>query len=291
MHDLLELMNKHPVVPFIRESDFAAVRKPWRVPERRLLDYLLIYIKEGECRFTIDGTEHLFAGGEFCFIQPGSVADLEGRTDTVTPFAHLDIFYHPDRELSFPTKPGQVDLTAYLHLMQPRLNDIYGVDLPVRLQPRSPSSFADTFLDMIRLWQHRNPVMQLKAQKLATELIIAVLEDHHPTKAQRTAAPSLSWINSYLSFHLAEPLSVQDMANRANLSVSRFTALFKQLYGVAPHQYLLELRIRHAQDLLETTDLPQEVIASYCGFADVHHFSKAFKKRTGSAPGAVRTKR
>lgn len=272
MHDLPELMNKHPVVPFIRESDFAAERKPWRVPERRLLDYLLIYIKEGYCRFKVDGVEHFFEGGEFCFIQPGSVADLEGLTDTVTPFAHFDIFYHPDRELSFPTKPGQVDLSAYLHLMQPRLNDVYGVDIPVRLQPRSTSSFADKFVDMIRLWHHRNPMTQLKAQNVATELVIAILEDHHPSKSQRPPAPSLSWINSYLSFHLAEPLSVQDMAKRANLSTSRFTALFKRQYGVSPHQYLLELRIRHAQDLLETTDLLQEVIASYCGFADVHHF-------------------
>jgi transcriptional regulator GlxA family with amidase domain len=40
----------------------------------------------------------------------------------------------------------------------------------------------------------------------------------------------------------------------------------------------LQLRIEQAQELLHTTDLPQRDIAEYYGFADVHHFSKAFKR-------------
>ena len=41
-----------PVVPYIREADFA-IRKPWYTPPRRLLDYLLLYVQEGECQ--VDG--------------------------------------------------------------------------------------------------------------------------------------------------------------------------------------------------------------------------------------------
>jgi transcriptional regulator GlxA family with amidase domain len=51
----------------------------------------------------------------------------------------------------------------------------------------------------------------------------------------------------------------------------------------------LRLRIEHAQELLRTTDLLQRDIAAYCGFADVHHFSKAFKRITQLPPGAYRT--
>lgn len=51
----------------------------------------------------------------------------------------------------------------------------------------------------------------------------------------------------------------------------------------------LRLRIEHARELLRTTDLPQRDIAQYCGFADVHHFSKAFKRLTRLPPGAYRT--
>jgi transcriptional regulator GlxA family with amidase domain len=79
------------------------------------------------------------------------------------------------------------------------------------------------------------------------------------------------------------------MARRANLSPSRFAAVFRQHFGLSPHQYFLRLRIEHAQELLRTTDLPQRDIAAYCGFADVHHFSKAFKRITRLPPGVYRT--
>ena len=50
----------------------------------------------------------------------------------------------------------------------------------------------------------------------------------------------------------------------------------------------LRLRIEQAQELLRTTDLPQRDIAEYYGFADIHHFSKAFKRITRLPPGAFR---
>jgi AraC-like DNA-binding protein len=290
LYDLLELILKQPIVPFIRQSEYA-VRKPWKSPKRRLLDYLLIYIQEGNCQFWVDDMKYRFQGGDFCLIQPGSTNDLEGLTDTITPYAHFDIFYNADREASFPTMAGQIDLTAYEHLLQPRLNDIYGIDVPVRLQPRNPNKFRDLLLQIVELWQYREPLSQLKAQHLTTELIIILLEDHSLTKPPiNNSQLSFNWITSYFSFHLSEPITLQDMAARANMSPSRFSALFKKRFGTSPHQYLLDMRIRHARELLETTDLPQEKISAYCGFADIHHFSKAIKKRTGSPPGSFRNK-
>lgn len=287
--ELSDKASRPPVVPFIRESNFAP-RKPWHYPERRLLDYLLVYIQEGQCRFRVDGTDYDFGAGEFCLVQPNSLVDLEGLTDTKTPFAHFDVFYTPDRERSFPTRPGQTDLTAYRDLLQPRLKEVFGFDIPVRLQPRYPKRLGETMLHMVELWQHREPIVQLKAQQAATEIVIAILEDHAPSAASvNWAMPEFEWITSYFSFHLSEPLSIEDMARRAHLSPSRFTLLFRQRYGQSPYQYLLAMRVHHAQDLLRTTSLSQEEIAAYCGFSDIHHFSKSFKKRTGLTPGAWRS--
>ncbi|TVY10899.1 AraC family transcriptional regulator [Paenibacillus cremeus] len=287
---LSDLLEQSPMVPYIRESNFA-VRSPWMMPERRLLDYLLVYIQEGTCVFRIDGHDYEFTSGEFCLIQPNSTNLLEGRTNTITPFAHLDIFYSPLREQSFPTRAGQLDLTAYRHLMQPRLNDLTGIDIPIRLAPKRPVQFREAFLNMVECWQHRDPLLQLKAQTLASEIVLAILEDHtKPHETVRLAPQSLNWITSFFSFHLSEPLSIAEMAQRANLSPSRFSAVFKAQFGVPPHQYLLELRIRHAKELLETTELHLEEVAGYCGFADIHHFSKAFKAKTGQSPGSYRSR-
>ncbi|WP_258171149.1 AraC family transcriptional regulator [Paenibacillus sp. R14(2021)] len=286
---LSEMMAKQPIVPYIREGDFA-VRKPWSMAARRLLDYLLVYVQEGECLFHVDGEPYAFRSGEFCLIQPGSLNELEGRTNTITPFTHLDVFYDSLREERFPTRSGQVDLTSYRHLIQPRLNDLQGIDIPVRLRPKQPIPFRDLFIEMVECWQHRDPLMQLRAQSLATEVVLTILEDHTADlkQAERSAPQPLNWITSFLSFHLSEHLSVQEMAQRANLSPSRFSAKFKEQFGLPPHQYLMQLRIRHARELLSGSNHAMEEIAAYCGFADIHHFSKSFKKETGTTPGAFR---
>ncbi|QHW34973.1 AraC family transcriptional regulator [Paenibacillus rhizovicinus] len=282
-------MAKQPIVPYIRESDFA-VRKPWTVAARTLLDYLLVYIQEGECLFHVNEQAYDFRGGDFCLIQPGSLTVLEGKTNSITPFAHLDWFYDERREERFPTRPGQIDITPYRHLLQPRLNDLQGIDIPVRLRPKQPIQLRSRFLEMVECWQHRNPLMQLRAQTLGAEVLHTILEDHSEDlkQTEKSAPQPMNWMTSFISFRLSEPLSVSEMAARANLSPSRFSAKFKEEFGVAPHRYLLQLRIQHAKELLTNSAHGMEEIAGYCGFADIHHFAKMFKKEAGVTPGAFR---
>lgn len=287
--ELYELLERMPLVPFIRQCGYA-VRRPWFLYDRRLLDYLLIYVQEGQLAVMAEGEEWLFEKGQFCLLQPGCLHSLRGLTNTVTPFAHFDLFYHPQRKESFPTRPAQVDLTPHLHLMQPRLNDIAGIDVPVRLALPNPLRFRDLFMSMIEAGSRQDPLSQLEAQSQATELALALLQAYAP--ARLPAGPSessLQWMSSYLHFHLADPLTVEQMAQRASLSPSRFRALFKAQFGMAPHQYLLQLRLRHARELLQQTDHTMQEIAAYCGFADTHHFVKAFKKATGQPPGQYRS--
>lgn len=98
--DLLPDSAALPIVPYIRESDFA-VRPAYYFPFRKLLDYLFIYIRKGELHVVADGTSHRFEEGQFCLLQPGTVHDLRADGANETPFAHMDIFYEPQREKAF----------------------------------------------------------------------------------------------------------------------------------------------------------------------------------------------
>ncbi|WP_337101108.1 AraC family transcriptional regulator [Paenibacillus sp. YIM B09110] len=291
MQSLTELIEQQPILPYIRECDYA-VRNPWTMPERRLLDYLLIYVQEGQLRVTEEGKTSDYVAGEFCLLQPRTLHALEGLTPTVTPFAHFDIFYHPRRKESFPTRAGQTDLTPYDGLIQPRVNDLAGMRLPSRFKPHDPFRFRDTMLRMVDCWNRHDTLNRLEAQGLATELIVMLLRDHTSLGTHTApSASSLKWMTSYLHLNLSESLTVEDMARRANLSPSRFRTVFKQQFGQPPHQYLLQLRLRHACELLEQTDYPLHTVADYCGFADLHHFAKSFKGEIGQAPGAYRKSR
>ncbi|MFE5321797.1 helix-turn-helix domain-containing protein [Paenibacillus sp. NPDC056579] len=275
------------LAPYVREGGINR-NKPWTYPERRLLDYLLVYIQEGIFNLNVDEQNYLLQPGEFGLVQPGSLVALEGITDTIVPFIHFDLFFNPKRSKSFPTKPGQVDLSAYAELIQPRINQVYGIDIPVRVQPYKLESSRSFFIQAVELSHRRHPLDQLRAQHLITEIIISILDTYG--RNSKPHAYSFDWITSYLSHHLNEPIRVEDMARRANLSISRFSSMFKQQFGMSPHQYLLVMRIGHAKELLSQSQLTLEQIASYCGFADMHHFSKAFKKKTGLTPGQWRSK-
>jgi len=277
----------NPVLPYIRVADYA-VRKPWRSPERRLLDYLLVYVHEGHLVIHVDGHRHDLVQGDFGVVPPLALHTLEGVTNTVTPFAHLDIFYSPSRHETFVTRPGDTDLSEHRQLAQPRFREVLGVDLPVKLQPSQPTVLRDAMLKMIGIWQQRTFLGDLEAQHLATDHLSLLQELHGDDAPTGRHSHSLEWVTDYLSAHIAEPITVAEMAARARLSQQRFASVFRQRFGMPPHRYLLHLRVQHAQDLLIRTDLAFKEIAGSCGFADVHHFSKAFRRLCGVPPGAFR---
>lgn len=292
--DLQHLLRHSPLVPFMRQGDFA-VRRPWTVGQRRILDYLLIWVRSGECEVTADGeTLHLRAG-DWCFVQPKTLVSLRAETDTTTPFAHFDLFYNPRREESFPTRPGLLDLSNYADLVQPRLDELLGTPIPIHLKPANPAWLRETFLKAVGAWQNRDVLSQLETQNRLSEIALSVIREAMagapPGPSKLPSAPrDLDWLTPYLMLHLDEAISVEEMARRAGLSPSRFAAAFRAHFGMAPHRYLTHLRLAHAQELLRNSTSTLAEIAAYCGFADVHHFSKMFKLHTGQAPGAFRGK-
>jgi len=285
----LKSLSDHLVLPYVRGADFA-IPKEWSRGSRQFLDYLLIYFEHGSCIITVDGVEHEFSNGDFCLIQPGSIHSLHNVSNIIAPFARLDFFYNAERKHSYPLRSGPFDLTRYRHLLQPRLNDFDGVHVPVKFVPSNPIPFRETFLRLIGLWQSQEQVDQLEVQHLATEIILFLLRDYHQSKSDPTMqSQSLDWVTAYLSRHLAESITVEDMARWANLSVSRFSHAFRQRLGLPPYQYLLHLRVHHAQELLEGSTFSVQQISEYCGFADVQHFSKSFKRVVGISPSVYRT--
>jgi AraC-like DNA-binding protein len=276
-----------PVVPFIREADFA-VRPPWSMPNRRLLDYLLVGVEAGVVTLTVEGTAHELVPGDFALIQPRELHNFDAGVSTATPYLHLDVFYNARRGESFAIPGGRIDLTGYEHLIQPRLNDLPGIHIPTRFLPSDAERFREALLHTVTLAQSAGPFDMLEAQANATELIAMILRDFTAPAREALPPSSMHWITSYMSLRLGEQMTVADLAARAHLSPSRFAAVFRRQFGTSPHAYLTSLRVEHACSLLATTDATQTEIARLCGFADVPHFSKTFRRATGSTPGDYR---
>lgn len=81
-------------------------------------------------------------------------------------------------------------------------------------------------------------------------------------------------------------LSVEMMAKEAYMSEYHFFRLFKKMYSISPHQYMLRKRLENGKVLLQQ-QVPVSAAALECGFSDIYSFSKAFKNQFGITPSSL----
>ena len=78
--------------------------------------------------------------------------------------------------------------------------------------------------------------------------------------------------------------SIEFFAEMCGISADRFAHLFKKEFGISPHKYITDVRIRQAKYLLEYSDLNINEVSVSVGFEDALYFSRMFKKYTGVSP-------
>ncbi|QLG91423.1 helix-turn-helix transcriptional regulator [Pseudomonas yamanorum] len=92
----------------------------------------------------------------------------------------------------------------------------------------------------------------------------------------------------YIDQQLAEPISLGQLAGMCALSEYHFARMFRESFGLPPHQYLLARRVNRARELLRSSSLPLSEIALACGFSSASHFTNRFRQAMGATPGEYR---
>ncbi|WP_113928860.1 response regulator [Bacillus sp. P14.5] len=92
----------------------------------------------------------------------------------------------------------------------------------------------------------------------------------------------------YIHANYTEELTLQNVADHIHISRNYFSILFKRLMDQNFIDYVIELRVKKAKELLRQTSLKVYEVAANAGFNDVKYFSKLFKKVTGQSPGDYR---
>ncbi|MGE0718371.1 MAG: helix-turn-helix domain-containing protein [Alphaproteobacteria bacterium] len=103
-------------------------------------------------------------------------------------------------------------------------------------------------------------------------------------KSDRKRARSIDRVVAHIEENYARPLSLDELARLADVSVWRFVVLFRERVGMPPHRYLCHVRVREAMALLRS-GLPPAHAASEAGFFDQSHLSRHFKRVCGMTPG------
>lgn len=138
-----------------------------------------------------------------------------------------------------------------------------------------------------------SPLAVLKGQSLIDLFLVQLAEAHSTLRKSATeygvlSRRSLTDVVEYIESNLNQNLSLQEIAEVANLSSFHFLRQFKRTFLVTPHYYVLHRRVERAKLLLQNEAISIQDVATMVGFVDPGHFSKAFKQRTGLSPSQYR---
>jgi transcriptional regulator GlxA family with amidase domain len=105
-----------------------------------------------------------------------------------------------------------------------------------------------------------------------------------PAVAGSGTEPTRAWALT----RLTEPVSLEEMAAYARMSVRTFTRRFRNETGLSPARWLLQQRVTHARLLLESTDLAVEAVARRSGLGSATALRQHLQATIGVAPSAYR---
>lgn len=156
-----------------------------------------------------------------------------------------------------------------------------------------------------RLWQYASRLAhesraagefsRLYCESLMMLLLIEVLRldpsSRLPASRGGLSQRQLKLATDFIEENLSMQISLSELAELTGLSSSHFSHAFKQSTGMPPHRWQLRSRIRHAQALLASTQVPLSHVAQATGFADQSHFTRVFRRFSGVTPHAWRIER
>lgn len=120
----------------------------------------------------------------------------------------------------------------------------------------------------------------------AFELLMQLLAQQ---QNHRLLDKRLEKVIDYINSHLAEPLTITQLATIACLSDTQFKVVFKQQMNMTLTQYLRQLRMSKAKSLLTYTDKPIAIVAQDVGYLNSSAFSRQFKSHFGVSPKHVQS--
>lgn len=140
-----------------------------------------------------------------------------------------------------------------------------------------------------------NDFGEAMAQKVARQLVVYLKRPSGQSQFSVPLEPAsttrrVDELRHYIARHLAEPLTVVELAEQLHVSDRQLTRIFKTELGMTPAAYLESARLEVARNRLETTDDTLARIATVCGFGTVDTLTRAFRRALNVTPGEYRSR-
>ncbi len=185
------------------------------------------------------------------------------------------------------------DVVFHLALVDIKLPGKDGLSITEKLKEMMPDMDV-IVISAFQKFEYAKQSIQLKVLDYLVKPIIEdefvdilesyVKNNHNTVFQSKIISDAIEIIK--LSYH--EPIKLSEIADQLFVNSSYLSRLFSEETGVSFSEFLLEYRIKIAQELLIRKDWSIQHISDACGFSSQHYFSTSFKKITNVTPGQYR---
>lgn len=224
---------------------------------------------------TLAGRQDFFASGAFhrshpgniIIFNPGEVHDGHSGTDDTLQYRML--YVHPNQLKPMLSSAG-IKQSEDFQIVDTMLDD------PLLRQH---------ILNMALLIENKtNDKLQQECELYQVALSIAQrYGEYSPEHKRRKVDRLLLQARDFIQENIQSDMSLDEISQHANLSKYHFLRMFRQQFGITPHQYILNCRVNRAREDLESGTPLDDVVFQY-GFSDLSHFNRRFKPTYGMTP-------
>lgn len=234
------------------------------------MDYQLIYIAAGKGHFYFDSESP-------CILEAGNM-----------------VLYRPQELQNYVYYGNDTPEIYWIHFTGTDVDQLF---LEHGIDPMQKVIFAGTDPGYVQIFESIILELQLKKEYfeesttlLFRQLIVMTARFLHENPMDKTNISSTEIIRaaSYFHEHYCENINVDSYIESRYLSTSSFYRKFKLYTGLTPLQYLLDIRLNIAKNLLETTEYSISEIAALVSYDNALYFSRLFHRHIGCSPREYR---
>lgn len=236
----------------------------------------IIYVKSGCLTVSISGESYIGNAGDVFVVSPGNLHLMGAQTGIVDYFT----FLFPLKYISFRTDDMLND-----KLLEP-LNSGQ-----LMISPRVRGTAKELCEQLIAIYVAKNNeseskiTAQIKTKIILLQFILEMWKQgfviENDTSGRNTVEKEMV---SYVQQNFTGKISLKEFGEQFHLSEKYISRYFKEHFHIALSQYVTYLRLEHAKQLLQDTDIPITEVAMQSGYQNVSYFIRSFKKAYGVSP-------
>ena len=270
-------LKKHGVYDYPFEKYDISSKHVWQFATSHWHDETeIIYVKKGSVKITINGKTFTGNEGSLFIVNSGEMHEIDGL---IVPISYT-AFVFDFNMLSFKSEDF-----AQQNFIEPVLNGAMRFENCVTSSPK--------ILELLKQIEKSNPsplqVRTLVTKALLLQFFALLIEEKQFTIYKKTNVSfqkndTLKEIIQFINNNFSHELTLRQIAKQFNMSHKYFCKFFKNNFQKTFIEYLNDVRLKNALQLLENKNLSVTETALSCGFSNMSYFTRTFKKKIGCTP-------